>query len=317
MSNASKRLEGKVAIVTGASRGLGRATAIELGAEGATVYVTARSLDAPTGPVPGTAQETAAAVDAAGGHGIAVRCDHHDDDQVARVFEQIAADHGRLDVLVNSVFPSPDVLSAVGPGWGGAPFWELPADAWDGLFTVAVRGQYVAAQKAMPMLLQSDGLIVNISSAGAVNYFLSPLYGAGKAAGHRLMLDMAQELLEYPVSIMAVWPGVVRTELIGDLLFEQDGAMMRCLLRDAWAQFPSVAEDVAALDVQAMRELTETPHFPGRAIAALACDPDIAEKHGQALPVALLAEEYGFTDVDGRRPDAFRFHDAAGWQVLA
>ena len=316
MSEDERALEGRVALVTGASRGIGRGTAIELGAKGATVYVTARTLDDSSGPMPGTAQETAQAVNEAGGTGIALQCDHSDDEQVAGVFERITNDHDGLDVLVNNVFPSPDVATNMGPGWGGAPFWETSIDSWQAVFTVAVRGHYVATQKAMPLLLKRSGLIVNVSSAGAFNYFMSPLYGAGKAAGHRLMLDMAKELSGYPVSILSVWPGVVRTELLQGM-FDQTPQALVPLLRDAWAPFDDGEERIAALDADSLLALMETPRFAGRAIAALAADPDVAAKSGRAHAVVALAEEYGFTDVDGRTPDAFRFRETALWPQLA
>jgi dehydrogenase/reductase SDR family protein 1 len=312
----SARLSGRVALVTGASRGLGRATAIELGTEGATVYITARSFDAPTGDSKGTALETADAVTAAGGHGIALRCDHADDEQVAEVFRRIEAEQGGLDLLVNNVFPSPDAASITGPFWpGGVPFWESSPDAWQALFTVAVRGHYVATQKAMPLLLERGGLIVNITSAGSAVYFMSSLYGAGKAANDRLMRDMAHELEDHPVSIMSVWPGIVRTEFAGGM-FEQAPEVLGFFLREAWANFPDAAEKLAATDNQAALALTETPHFAGRAIAALAADPEVASKSGRILAVVNLADEYGFTDTDGRTPDAFRFRETEHWREL-
>jgi len=308
-------LAGKTAVVTGGSRGLGKATAIELGAAGATVYITARSLDAPAGPMPGTAAETAQAVTNAGGVGIAVGCDHADDAQVAAVFDRVRDEQGGLDLLVNNVFPSPDTVSALGPGWGGPPFWETPVDSWDALFTIAVRGHYVATQKAMPLLLERSGLIVNVSSCGAVHYFMSPLYGTGKAAGHRLMLDMHHELRDYPVSILSIWPGIVRTEFIGAML-EQNPRAVESLLREGWAQFADADERLANISDDELIALTETPSYAGRAIAALAADDGVAKKAGRAHPVVLLADEYGFTDTDGRRPDAFRFRETTAWPAL-
>jgi NAD(P)-dependent dehydrogenase (short-subunit alcohol dehydrogenase family) len=317
MSDLNRPLAGKVALVTGGSRGVGRGTAIELGSAGATVYVTARTLDRP-GDREGTIAETAAAINAAGGVGIPLRCDHTDDAQTEAVAQRIAADAGRLDILVNSVYSTPGVMSSTGPGVsGGAPFWQTPADSWDVALTLAVRGSFVMTQKAVPLMLEHGGLIVHIASAGSGIYFQSVLYGLGKGAGDRMMRDMAFELRDTPISCLAVWPGWVATHQT-ELMFAEAGFdLMREYQRQAWANFPDHERAIDALTDEELAAYHETPNFTGRAIVALAADPGVKAKSGQAHATVNLADEYGFTDLDGRTPDGFRFREKKYWPTLA
>ena len=179
-------LQGRVAVVTGASRGIGKGIAVELGAQGATVYVTGRTT-AEGGVLPGTVGQTAAEIDELGGKGIAVACDHHDDAAVLKVFERVREEQGRLDILVNNVFSAPDLAP-----WLGKNFWELPIEAWDQCIDIGVRSHYVASAFAVPLMLETGpGLIANISSPGAVAYSHNVAYGVGKAAVDRLSHDMA------------------------------------------------------------------------------------------------------------------------------
>jgi NAD(P)-dependent dehydrogenase (short-subunit alcohol dehydrogenase family) len=279
--------------------------------------VTARTLNAP-GPFPGTAEETAQEITAAGGKGIAIQCDHIDDRQVADVFSRIQDEQGRLDVLVNSVYPAPGILPTMGPKMtGGAPFWETPVEeGWDAAFTLGVRAHYVASQKAMPLLLESGGLIVNVSSPGNYVYIMSTMYGMGKAANERMVHQMAQELETTPVSIVTLWPGVVRTELMGGTL-EREPALMREILRLIWTNIPTALEELEVLNDEALIALLESPLFSGRAVAALAADPNVKEKSGRVLSVAGLAHEYGFTDVDGRIPDGLKLLETDAWPPLS
>jgi NAD(P)-dependent dehydrogenase (short-subunit alcohol dehydrogenase family) len=269
-----------IAVVTGASRGAGRAIALELGAAGATVYVTGRS----TGDGPGTIDETAALVAAQGGTGIAVRCDHTDDAQVDALFAQVAQEQGRLDVLVNNV-------------WGGyegydetfvAPFWEQPLWRWEGMFTAGVRAHFLATRHAVPLLLQAQRGVVVLTTAWDRDLFLgSVVYDTAKAAVNRLAFGMAHDLRPHGIAVLALAPGFMRTEAV---LAAFDAS------EDTWQQVPGL-------------ERTESPHYVGRAIVALAGDPAVLAKTGHLFAVGALAQEYGFTDVDGRQPPPFHIDE--------
>ncbi|MFI5540107.1 SDR family NAD(P)-dependent oxidoreductase [Nocardia sp. NPDC051900] len=277
MSGIPERLEGKVAVVTGASRGIGKGIALELGAAGATVFVTGRS--AAQGRLPGTVHATAAEIDAAGGSGIPFVCDHRDDDAVERLFELIRAEHGRLDVLVNNVYNSPAAAR-----WLGKPFWEVPPAAWDESFDVGVRSHYVASFFAAPLLIESGGLIVNISSPGARRYMHNAVYGVAKSAVDRLTADMAHNLAGTEVTVVSLWPGIVDTELLQLVPAGTDGRRLVTL------------PDEGTFDLGD----AQTPRFSGRAVVALATDAGRRSRTGLPWPVADLAEYYGFTDIDGR-----------------
>ncbi len=267
-------LAGRVALVTGASRGIGKGCALELAAAGAAVYVTGRT----TGPgqhlLPGTVGATASEIAAAGGIATAVACDHRDDAAVRAVFDQIAGEQGRLDVLVNNAFAIPDELTAM------LPFWEVPISNWDDMMDVGTRSAYVASVLAAPVMIgQGDGLIANISSSGAAEYAWHVAYGVGKCALDRMTADCARELGGTGVSMVSVWPGFVRTERID-------------------AAVESGVELPASLDVAA----AESPRFTGRAVAALAIDGDRSRHTGKAVSARDVADAYGFTDIDGRLP---------------
>jgi NAD(P)-dependent dehydrogenase (short-subunit alcohol dehydrogenase family) len=280
------KMQDAVALVTGASRGAGRAIALELGAAGATVYVTGRSVDGgpTTDNVPGTIDETAREVSGRGGRGIAVGCDHTVDADVESLFARIRADHGRLDLLVNNV-------------WGGyensecrplpmVPFWEQSLDQWDRMFTAGVRAHLTASRLAVPLMLpQRRGLIVSTTAnLEPLGYLRNIFYDLAKNAVRRLARAMAQELREHGIASLAVAPGFMRTERVVEA-FRRAGAL-------------------AALDGPGGPK--ETPVYLGRAIVALAADEKIMEKTGQLLEVGTLAREYGFTDADGSQPAPFR-----------
>jgi len=266
-------LDGKVAIVTGASRGIGKGIALELGAAGVTVYATARSTTEADHPLPGTIGATAHEVDELGGTGIAVALDHRDDAAVEALFDRVLAEHGHLDVLVNNAFIVTDQLTS------GLPFWEADVSNWDDMIDVGTRSAYVASVFAARAMVEANaGLIVNVSSSGAEEYAWQVAYGVGKCALDRITADTAHELAAHGVSVVSVWPGFVRTERI------DVGAAMG-LLPDS-------------LDLST----SESPRFMGRAVVALATDDDVARWSGTAVSARDLADEYGFTDVDGNLP---------------
>ncbi|HYF62016.1 MAG TPA: SDR family NAD(P)-dependent oxidoreductase [Herpetosiphonaceae bacterium] len=273
-------LHGRVALVTGASRGIGKGVAQALGAAGATVYVTGRTErpeDASV-PLPGTIHETARAVTELGGAGIAVRCDHGDDAQVAALFERIQAEQGRLDILVNNAWGGYQAMQRGEPGFQTA-FWKLPPEFWDSMHTVGVRSAYVASVwAARLMVARRSGLIANISYMAGEKYTSNVAYGVAKAAVDRMARDMAYELRKTNVAVVSIWPNTVRTEMIAK---RQDAN-----LKVSGGVMPYV----------------ESPQFVGRGIAALAADPAVMAKSGQILGTRELAIEYGFSDIDGTRP---------------
>ena len=283
-------LRDQIAIVTGASRGAGRGIAVELGAAGATVYVTGRSTrGAPAAAyagflsrtgmpaMPGTIDDTADEVTAAGGNGIPVRCDHADPAQVGELFARVDREHGRLDVLVNNAWGGHETFSLATLS---APFWEQPLDHWESMFDHGVRNHVVACQLAAPLFLrQRRGLIVTTTFWDRGRYIKGNLfYDLAKATMNRLAFAVAEELRPHGVTSLAVAPGWMRTELIlaGHRADER-----------TWQERPALAR-------------TESPRYLGRAVAALAADPDVHKKSGSVQLVGELAREYGFTDIDGR-----------------
>ena len=264
-------LEGRIAVVTGASRGIGRGCAIELGHAGATVYVTGRSREGVASRLPGSVEATAREVTAAGGIGIAAPCDHRDDAAVEALFDRVRSDQKRLDVLVNNAFLIPRELTS------GKSFWELPISNWDDMIDVGTRSAYVASRfAAHAMVDQNSGLIVNISSSGANEYAWHVAYGVGKAALDRLSRDTAHELRPHGVTVVSLWPGLVLTE-------RNEGAK----------------DTIPGLDFTGAESL----RFTGRAVAALASDRLVLERSGGAYASRDLADQYGFTDVDGSLPE--------------
>ncbi len=263
-------LHGRVAVVTGGSRGIGRGCALELGAAGATVYVTGRSKEGGRGRLPGSVEATAREVTGAGGTGVPALCDHRDDRAVEALFDRVRAEHGRLDVLVNNAFLIPAELTS------GKNFWQLPISNWDDMIDVGTRSAYVASRfAALLMVDQGSGLIANISSSGASEYAWHVAYGVGKAALDRFTRDSARELRPHGVAVVSLWPGLVLTE------------------RNQGAQ-----EAIPGLDFTGAESL----RFTGRAVVALAGDERVLDRSGDALASRDLADEYGFTDIDGRLP---------------
>ena len=262
-------IRGRVALVTGASRGVGKGIAVALGAAGATVYVTGRSVRAEpsTTGLGGTIEETADAVSATGGVGVPVRCDHRDDREAQAVFERIEGDHGKLDILVNSAWGGYELLHRGEYQRFVAAFWEQPIELWDSMFGAGVRAAYVASVHAARLMVpRRSGLIVNVSFVAGRRYQQNVAYGVSKAATDRLTADTALELREHGVAVVSLYPGLVRTE-----------GVMR------WAEFLDLSD-------------SESAEFVGRSVVALAVDPEVLERTGEVVVAAELAAEYGLAD---------------------
>lgn len=272
-------LSGRVAVVTGASRGIGKGIALALADEGATVYVTGRTLTRGSHPLPGTVGETAAEVERRGGRGIAVQVDHGKDDQVAALFERIEDESGRLDLLVNNAFSLPETLTEP------EPFWEKPLSYWE-MVDVGLRSSYVAAWHAAHIMVpQRSGLIVQTSGYVGVSYTYGVVFGLCKAAADRMARDMAIELQPYAVASLSLWMGLAFTERA---------------LRNLEAH-PEMKEAIVTSP-----DIGSSPEFPGRVIAALAADPHVLRRSGGTYIAAELAPDYGVTDIDGKVPPSLR-----------
>ncbi|MBU5213162.1 SDR family oxidoreductase [Heyndrickxia oleronia] len=267
-------LKGKVALVTGGSRGAGRGIAIELGKAGATVYVTGRSTQGnSTNAWPGTIDDTVSEMEAHGGTGIAIRCDHTNDTETESVINQIRKEQGKLDILINNVWGAHDL------GVDAKPFWELPLKHWDTMFTAGVRAQLATNHFAIPLLRENrQALIVHTTFWDDHKYTGQFYYDLAKNSLVRMAYGLSIELKQDNIAVLAVSPGFMRTELV--------------------LQHHHVAEE----NWQEAVELkdSETPHYIGRAITHLASDANVIEKSGKAYRVGDLAKEYNFTDIDGR-----------------
>ena len=263
-----------VAVVTGASRGAGRGIAVALGNHGCTVYVTGRSEKSGDASFPGTIYETASAVTAAGGKGIAVRVDHADDTQVQRFFEQVEREQGRLDILVNNAFATHDKIAAPGN------FWEKPLGVGDTL-TVGVRSSYVASYYAAPLMVrQRRGLMIFTSSSGAVHYCMGPAYGAHKASMDKFAADMAVDLKDHNVAAVSIWMGALASE------------RLKAMIAAAPDKFRNL--------------ILETTEFTGHIIWALYNDPKLIASSGLTLIGAEAALKYGIKDEGGEQPPSCR-----------
>ncbi|HJS18188.1 MAG TPA: SDR family NAD(P)-dependent oxidoreductase [Anaerolineales bacterium] len=268
-----KSLQGKIALVTGASRGVGKGVALGLGEAGATVYITGRTVvdGQSKAKLPGTIYETAEEVTRLGGQGIVVRCDHRNDEEVHAVFEQIRSEQNRLDILVNNVWGGYEHYTDGTEFWNEKNFWTMPVARWDAMFQSGVRAHYAASVFAAPMMIaQQSGLIVNISFFAAQRNDRGVAYGVAKSASDHMAVCMAHELREHNVAAVSLYPGLVRTESVLKANFDMSNS--------------------------------ESPQFIGRAVTALSSDSEIMKKSGQVLVAANLALEYGFTDIDGKQP---------------
>ncbi len=264
-------MSGRVAIVTGASRGIGRGVAVGLGEAGWTVYVTARTVRDGESDRPGSITRTAEQVTQAGGRGIALRCDHGVDSDTEAAFRRVEEAEGSLDLLVNNATA---YSTDLGPR-DDAMFWELPVRELDHMLAVGLRSHYVASACAARMMVpRGSGLVVNISSIGAVEYTGNVSYNLVKAAVDMLTLSTAEELRSHDVAVVSFWPRLTRTE--------------------AFIAHPEAFPDPSR---------AWSAEFNGRCVAALAADPRIIEKSGKALDLAEVAIEYGLADTDGRVPE--------------
>jgi len=247
----------KVAVVTGATKGVGRGVAAELARLGARVFATGRSV-ADVGSVDGVTR---------------IRCDHQLDGEVDAAFRTILRQSAAIDILVNNVWGGYERMMEDGNFTWPRPFWEQPLWRWDAMFGAGVRAHYRASQLAAPSMVgQRRGLIVNISSFAAQKHAGNVAYGVSKAATDKLTADMAVELRPHGVCVVSLYPGLVRTEKVMEA-----------------AQFLDLTN-------------SESPEFIGRAVGALAADPDVLRHTGKVLVAASLGAEYGFTDIDGARP---------------
>jgi dehydrogenase/reductase SDR family member 1 len=259
------RLDGRVAVVTGATLGIGRGVSQELAQHGAQVFITGRS---------------ASEYQRLDEHTTAIRCDHRDDGQVDALFDRIAREAGTIDILVNSVWGGYERMMENGAFTWAKPFWEQPLWRWDAMFAAGVRAHYRASQRAAVLMVAGRrGLIVNISHWAAQKRIGNVAYGVSKAATDKMTADMAIDLKPYGVTVVSLYPGMVRTEKV--------------MAASQWLDLSN----------------SESPEFIGRAVVALAADRDALRHTGKVLVAAALAQEYGFTEVDGGRPRPLTIDD--------
>ncbi|CAF0736893.1 unnamed protein product [Adineta steineri] len=270
---AAKSLAGRIALVTGGTRGIGKGIAIELGAAGALVYVTGRTLKSSNGKG-GSLEETAEAIRNRGGHCVPVQVDHEKSEEVEALFERIAREQdGRLDILVNNAYKGVEPLLAA----SGKAFWEVEPTLFDDINNVGLRNHYYCAVYAARLMVpRKQGLIVVISSAGGLRYLFNVPYGVGKAACDRMAADTATELKKYNVASLSLWPGAVLTDTIQ--------------ASDNGAGFKKMLEKYGK---------PETPEFAGRVIVHLAQNPSIMQYTGKIVVTADYGETYGIVDTDG------------------
>ncbi|MGI5446459.1 SDR family oxidoreductase [Streptomyces sp. CA-243310] len=290
MADAEQTLRGKVALVAGGTRGAGRGIAVQLGARGATVYVSGRSTTGKRSEYdrPETIEETAALVTSAGGHGIAVVADHLVSEEVEALVRRIDSEQGRLDVLVNDI-------------WGGELLFEWESTVWEHdldkglrLMRLAVDTHAITSHHALPLLLRAPGgLVVEMTDGtaeyNASRYRVSFFYDIAKSAVLRMAFALGHELGPRGATAVALTPGWLRSEM----MLEHFG-VTEANWRDALERVPHFG-------------ISETPAYVGRAVAALAADPEVSRWNGQSLSSGQLARDYGFTDLDGSRPDAWRY----------
>lgn len=268
-------LEGKIALVTGASRGIGKGTAIALAKEGATVYITGRTgrNDKSATHLPGSIHATEEEIKAFNGRCVAIQCDHTNDEETERVFKRIASDSNRLDILVNAVWGGYEHFSDGTEFWKEQGFWDMPFERWDKMFDAGIRAHFVSSSLASKIMIpQKSGLIVNLSFWAADRNDKGTAYSVSKAATNKMTECMAYELRDKNVSVITLYPGLVRTE--------------------------SVMRNKEFFDLSN----SESPEFTGRVLCGLFNDKHLQQKSGTRMTSAELALEYGIKDVDGKQP---------------
>uniref|UniRef100_A0A914DNJ5 Dehydrogenase/reductase SDR family member 1 n=1 Tax=Acrobeloides nanus TaxID=290746 RepID=A0A914DNJ5_9BILA len=277
-------LRGKIAVVTGASRGIGRGIALQLGEAGAKVYVTGRDpKNKKVDPTLPSLEKTAREITQRGGQGVLVYVDHSDMTEVKTLFEKIDRENnGQLDILVNNAYAAVD-----SPEMKIRKFWEADPYLWDTINNVGLRNHYFCSVYAARLMVKNKNrnrLIVNISSIGGGTYLFGVAYGVGKGGCDRMAADMGRELKSSGVTVVSLWPGAVKTELMSR--FAEKGLLS--------------TDGIGGEDIKTMFKEAESPEYSGKAVVALATDPNSIKKTGQVLLTSDLGKEYGFKDIDGR-----------------
>jgi dehydrogenase/reductase SDR family protein 1 len=289
--NISKPLMGKVALVTGATRGVGKGIALQLGQAGATVYITGRTVKSQQGGL-GSLQETCDEIKRRGGKCIPIKCDHEKDEEIASLFQQIAREtNNRLDILVNNAFKGVDSIFTN----SDMPFWEMKPEIWDDLNNVGLRNHYICTVYAARMMVPAkQGLIVNISSIGGMRYLFNVPYGVGKAAVDRMAADCGVELRPHNIACVSLYPGAVRTELIMDQMKSKDVKVRG-----------TCGTEIKLSDFFGVRN-SESPEFTGKVIVAMAQDPTIMSYTSKVVLVADYAQCRGIRDIDNKEVASMR-----------
>ncbi|KAH3852242.1 dehydrogenase/reductase SDR family member 1-like [Dreissena polymorpha] len=275
-------LAGKVCIVTGATRGIGKGIALQLAEKGAKVYITGRTLDPPkASKVGGSLRDTAQEIETRGGTCIPIQCDHSKDDDIKRLFETVKRENdGQLDILVNNAYSAVDALFAS----MGTTFWEQSPSMWDVVNNVGLRNHYICSVYAAQIMTErKQGLIVNISSVGGLSYLFNVPYGVGKEACDRMAADCGFELRKHNVAYVSLWPGYVATEVVLSKFDPAEQSPSKRRMHDMFAK-------------------GETTEFSGQCIAALASEPDIMQMSGKIMLTYDLGLRYGLKDKEGHQP---------------
>jgi dehydrogenase/reductase SDR family protein 1 len=276
-----KTLSNQVALVTGASRGIGKGIALSLAEAGAKVYITGRTTKEgeSASKLSGNIYQTAKEIADIGGECVAIQCDHLKDAQVESVFDKLSSTEKKLNILVNNVWGGYEHFTDGTEFWNEKEFWTQPNSRWDSMFQAGIRAHFVASRLAAPLLIENQGIIINLSFFAAQRNDKGVAYGAAKAATDHMVACMAQELKIYNVAAISLYPGLVRTE--------------------------AVLKGAEHLDLSN----AESPQFIGRAVVALATDKYVMKKTGKRLIAAELGIEYKFSDIDGRQPTPISAND--------